>query len=95
MCELAFLGWESPDTNSTSYNSTDEGRNLLPDTQKLKQRNCQTRCHRINHVLPGPDLGVVGGAGVVNDEDDPELEMDLLDSNLLGVTGLGLLVVVL
>ena len=46
-------------------------------------------------IVPGPDLGVVGGAGVVNDEDDPELEMDLLASNLLGVTGLGLLVVVL
>ena len=46
-------------------------------------------------IVPGPDLGVVGGAGVVNDEDDPELKMDLLASSLLGVTVLGLLVVVL
>ena len=96
MCEPAFLGWESRDTNSTSCSQTDEGRILLPDTQKLKQSCCQKLCQAVNqNVLPGPDLGVVGGAGVVKDDDDPELEMDLLDSNLLGVTGLGLLVVVL
>ena len=36
------------------------------------------------YALPGPDLGVVGGAGVVWDEDVPELEMDLWESSLLG-----------
>jgi len=41
------------------------------------------------HTKAGPDLGVVGGAGVVTDEDVPlEFEMDLLDSSLLGSDGL-------
>ena len=41
---------------------------------------------------PGPDLGVVGGSGVVSDCDVPELEMDLRESGLLdGSLGLLLL----
>ena len=45
--------------------------------------------HNPNPRLPGPDLGVVGGAGVVTDEDVPLVfEMDLWDSSLLGRDGL-------
>ena len=40
------------------------------------------------HDKPGPDLGVVGGAGVVWDEDVPlDMSMDLGDSGRLGLFG--------
>jgi len=42
-------------------------------------------------VKAGPDLGVVGGSGVVSDCDVPELEMDLRESGLLDGS-LGLLI---
>ena len=51
--------------------------------------NQKSAFHIPNHRLPGPDLGVVGGAGVVTDEDVPLVfEMDLWDSSLLGSDGL-------
>ena len=37
---------------------------------------------------PGPDLGVVGGAGVVTEDDEPPpMSMDLGDSGRLGLLG--------
>ena len=37
---------------------------------------------------PGPDLGVVGGAGVVRDEEEPPpMSRDLGDSGRLGLLG--------
>ena len=66
-----------------------------PSALHTKAENMQNINKRSNKIytnfvyLPGPDLGVVGGAGVVTDEDVPlEFEMDLLDSSLLGSDGL-------
>ena len=40
------------------------------------------------HDAPGPDLGVVGGAGVVTEDDEPPpMSMDLGDSGRLGLLG--------